>query len=241
MPLGFGIVLFAIRSPGNTICVVPTQLGSASTRSIRCRTGSQRCLTRLDRCESASAGCYDSLRREHRPVAWNATGRPPPSGGRSPRSVPWGSAPNRQSAPADWLAATPRKCPRASCATCSTIRPRPRWSMGATLRLVPLLLPPTHNDLLEPLSRPYFLWWTGATVSDFQAHLRSTDAEERAYWTAALLREANTRDVWLFVRPDEVRAQWPRLLRYLGRSRDRWAYLLGLEPSAWPPEAARVG
>ena len=104
---------------------------------------------------------------------------------------------------------------------------------------MPLVLPPTSADLLEPSSRPYFLWWTDATVADFRAHLRSEDAEERAYWTAALLREANTRDVWLFVSPAEVRAVWPRLLRYLGRTRARWAYLLGMESANWPPEAAR--
>ena len=45
---------------------------------------------------------------------------------------------------------------------------------------------------------------------------------------AALLREANSRDVWLFVTADEVRALWPRLIRYLGRSRRMWAWFLKL-------------
>jgi hypothetical protein len=45
----------------------------------------------------------------------------------------------------------------------------------------------------------------------------------------ALLREANTRDVWSFVRPDAIRALWPKLERHLGRARAMWAYLLGLE------------
>jgi hypothetical protein len=98
---------------------------------------------------------------------------------------------------------------------------------------MPVLLPPTSDDLLEPSSRPYFLWWADATVGDLRAHLVSPDADERAYWTGALLREANTRDVWLFVTPDDVRAQWPRLQRHLGRSRGLWAYLLGLKVSAW--------
>ena len=104
---------------------------------------------------------------------------------------------------------------------------------------MPLVLPPTSADLALASSRPYFLWWTDATVGDLRGHLASTDADERAYWTAALLREANTRDVWLFVTPDEVRAQWARLQRYLGRSRGLWAYLLGLEEAPWPPDAAR--
>jgi hypothetical protein len=55
----------------------------------------------------------------------------------------------------------------------------------------------------------------------------------------AILREANTRDVWVFVRPDEIRALWPRLLRHLGRARERWAWLLGLDPT-WPPPEARL-
>jgi hypothetical protein len=106
---------------------------------------------------------------------------------------------------------------------------------------MPLVLGPTSADLAEPSCRPYFLWWTDATVGDLREYLASTDAEERAYWTGALLREANTRDVWLFTTPDEVRAQWSRLQRYLGRSRGMWAYLLGLEATAWPPEATRRG
>jgi hypothetical protein len=107
---------------------------------------------------------------------------------------------------------------------------------------VSLQLPPTSNDLLLPSTRPYFLWWADATVGDLRAHLTSSNAAERAYWMAALLREANTRDVWLYVTPDEVRAEWPRLLRHLGRSRDLWAYLLGIQAPTWPPaEAARGG
>ncbi len=57
-------------------------------------------------------------------------------------------------------------------------------------------LGPTTPALLRDDARPYFLFWTDATVADFRAHLASTtDDEERAYWMAALLREANTRDV----------------------------------------------
>ena len=49
------------------------------------------------------------------------------------------------------------------------------------------------------------------------------------------MREANTRDVWIFVQPDDIRALWPDLLRHLGRSRGMWAFLLGMEPAEWPP------
>lgn len=96
-------------------------------------------------------------------------------------------------------------------------------------------LPPTTESLFDDSARPYFLWWTDATVGQLKEHLDSSDPEVRAYWMGALLREANTRDVWLFVDPDEIRALWPSLIRYLGRSRDMWAWLLQLPRPEWPP------
>jgi hypothetical protein len=102
------------------------------------------------------------------------------------------------------------------------------------------LLPPTSSELLDGATRPYFLWWSDATVDALKRHLKSDDATERAYWMGALLREANTRDVWLFVAPQEIRENWTQLLRYLGKSREMWGYLLGLD-AAWPPSEARSG
>jgi hypothetical protein len=96
-------------------------------------------------------------------------------------------------------------------------------------------LPPTSAALLDPAARPYFLRWTDATVGDLRAHLCDPDPERRAYWLGALLREANTRDVWLFVTPDAIREAWPLLVRHLGRARPMWAFLLGLPDSGWPP------
>jgi hypothetical protein len=100
------------------------------------------------------------------------------------------------------------------------------------------VLPPTSPALLDPAARPYFLWWTDLTIRDLHAKLGGADADERAYYLGALLREANTRDVWLFTTPDEIRLAWPALLRHLGRARAMWAYLLDL-PDAWPPVDAR--
>jgi hypothetical protein len=96
-------------------------------------------------------------------------------------------------------------------------------------------LPPTSPSLLDPGARPYFLWWTDVTVEEFRRLLSDPDLQRRAYWLGALLREANTRDVWVFASPDQIREAWPRLLRHLGRSRAMWAYLLQLEDPGWPP------
>jgi len=103
------------------------------------------------------------------------------------------------------------------------------------LTMPPSRLPPTTETLLDDSTRPYFLWWTDTTVGQLKEHLASADPEERAYWMGALLREANTRDVWLFVNSADIRALWPRLIRYLGRSRQMWAWLLQLPPPEWPP------
>jgi len=57
-------------------------------------------------------------------------------------------------------------------------------------------LPPTSSALSDDGHRPYFLWWT----------------------------EANTRDVWGFVNPTQIRAS---------------GHLLQLPASPWPPQQAR--
>jgi hypothetical protein len=68
-------------------------------------------------------------------------------------------------------------------------------------------LPPTSPDVARDAERPYFLWWTDLTASQFRQKLAQGSAEERAYWLGALLREANTRDVWLFTNVREVTQQ----------------------------------
>ena len=89
------------------------------------------------------------------------------------------------------------------------------------------MLPPTSPTLADPATRPYFLWWTDVNVGQFRTLIQDPDLDRRAYWLGALLREANTRDVWMFVTPAGIREAWPSLRRHLGRSRDMWAYLLG--------------
>lgn len=87
-------------------------------------------------------------------------------------------------------------------------------------------LPPTTPSLLEPEARPYFLWWLDCTVREFREHLASSEPGRAGYYFGALLREANSRDIWLFTTPDELRRRWPDYARYLGPSRAKWAWLL---------------
>jgi hypothetical protein len=101
-------------------------------------------------------------------------------------------------------------------------------------------LPPT-SVLDDPTVRPYFLWWTDTSLEEFRALVRDPDPHERAYWLASLLREANTRDVWLFTTPAQIRESWPYLIRFLGRSRAMWAYLLDLQDPGWPPQRDGIG
>ena len=100
------------------------------------------------------------------------------------------------------------------------------------------MLPPTTEELRNPEHRPYFLWWLDATVADLHRQLESPIVSTRAYWMGALLREANTRDVWLFITEEDITEMWPHLTRYLGKSRPRWAWLLGLPLLPWPPPEA---
>lgn len=103
------------------------------------------------------------------------------------------------------------------------------------------MLPPTSPALAFDETRPYFLWWTDVTVGRLRELLRSGDVADRAYWLGALLREANSRDVWLFTTPDQIRRDWPHLIRHLGRAKSRWAWLLDVPDLPWPPDEAGRG
>jgi hypothetical protein len=79
--------------------------------------------------------------------------------------------------------------------------------------------------LTDARGRPYFLWDCDLTVEEFRARLEDPDPEVRAYLVGKLMRQAKPDDVFLYVRPREIRELWPRLLRYLGRTREFWTWL----------------
>ena len=88
------------------------------------------------------------------------------------------------------------------------------------------MLNPTPPDrLTDEQGRPYFLWDCDLTLAQFQQGLQDPDPEIRAYLVGKLMRQAKPDDVFLFVTPRTIRELWPRLLRYLGHSRDLWTWL----------------
>jgi hypothetical protein len=103
-----------------------------------------------------------------------------------------------------------------------------------------VFLPPTSPELHDPQARPYFLWWLDCTVAEFHRRLDDPDAATRGYFLGALLREANSRDVWLFTTPARARADWVHVLPHLGRERARWTWLLGMPATPWPPPLPRA-
>ena len=79
--------------------------------------------------------------------------------------------------------------------------------------------------LTDREGRPYFLWDCSLTLTEFQRALEDANPEVRAYLVGKLMRQAKPDDVFLFVRPRVIRDLWPRLTRYLGRTRDFWTWL----------------
>jgi hypothetical protein len=59
------------------------------------------------------------------------------------------------------------------------------------------------------------------------ARARDPDIELCAYLVGKLMRQAKPDDVFAFVSVEEMVELWPRLERYLGRSRPFWTWLLG--------------
>jgi hypothetical protein len=63
------------------------------------------------------------------------------------------------------------------------------------------------------------------TLEEFQEALRTRDLDARAYLVGKLMRQAKPDDVFSFVSVGETRELWPKLERYLGRSRSFWTWL----------------
>ena len=88
-----------------------------------------------------------------------------------------------------------------------------------------MLNPTPREKLLDSRRRPYFLWDCDMTIEEFEEGLRSPDPNVRAYLVGKLMRQAKPDDVFSFVSRREIRQLWPRIERYLGRSRAFWTWL----------------
>lgn len=80
--------------------------------------------------------------------------------------------------------------------------------------------------MLDGAGRPYFLWDCELSLPEFLGRLASEDIEDRTYWLGKLMRQAKPDDVFTFVRPERIAAEWPQLQRHLGRTRPFWDWLL---------------
>jgi hypothetical protein len=90
-----------------------------------------------------------------------------------------------------------------------------------------MLLNPTPRDrLVDDRGRPYFLWDADMTLEVFEERLRDPDVEVRAYLLGKLMRQAKPDDVFAFASMDQIAELWPRLERYLGKSRPFWTFVL---------------
>lgn len=84
------------------------------------------------------------------------------------------------------------------------------------------------SELDKPNSIPYFLWDQPMTVAEVRNVLREGDDVEKYRMLGKILREARDRDVWKFITPSEVIANWDQVSPYLGRRRQFWEFLFGI-------------
>jgi hypothetical protein len=102
---------------------------------------------------------------------------------------------------------------------------------------MPVLNPTPPERMVDARGRPYFLWDVETTLDEFRAMIAGEDREVRAYLIAKLMRQAKPDDVFQFVTLQDIRAEWSRIERHLGRSRAFWSWIL----EAWGkirPDAA---
>ncbi len=62
-------------------------------------------------------------------------------------------------------------------------------------------------------------------MAEIHEILAGDDRALRDEIVVRLLREANSRDVWLFLRWDDIDEAWPRIEHRLGRARGVWTLM----------------
>jgi hypothetical protein len=91
-----------------------------------------------------------------------------------------------------------------------------------------MLNPTSPEHLVNAEGQPYFLWDSEMTLEQLRSGLQDPDPEVRAYLAGKLMRQAKPDDVFTFLTAREIRQLWPRLERYLGKTREFWTWLFEL-------------
>jgi hypothetical protein len=89
-----------------------------------------------------------------------------------------------------------------------------------------MLAPTPRERLVDPEGRPYFLWDMVMTLDEFERIVHDHTAAARPYLVGKAMRQAKPDDVLQFVTPQDLADLWPDVERYLGKTRDFWAWLL---------------
>jgi hypothetical protein len=74
---------------------------------------------------------------------------------------------------------------------------------------------------------PYICWDRRWTVGEIRRRLQVQDNGERFRVMAWLMRELKTSEVWSFVTPAVVYANFSEIKPWLGASKGFWEYILG--------------
>ena len=89
------------------------------------------------------------------------------------------------------------------------------------------MLNPTPPDkLCDRHGRPYFLWDSDMTLDAFLLQLVDPSDDVRAHAIGKLMRQARPDDALTMVPLAQMRADWDRILPFLGDKRDFWTWLL---------------
>lgn len=89
-----------------------------------------------------------------------------------------------------------------------------------------MLNPTPPERLCDRDGQPYFLWDLEMTLEVFRAQLVDPDPDVRAHAIGKLMRQARPDDALALVTLPQIRADWDRLLPYLGRRREFWEWLV---------------
>jgi hypothetical protein len=83
------------------------------------------------------------------------------------------------------------------------------------------------RDVDDPKAVPYFNWDAAVTNEEVRRALREGTEDDRLYWLARIMREAQYPDVWHYVSlRRDVLPRWEAVRTRLGRQRAFWEFLI---------------